>query len=106
VDRQVHVWEFQVRPGREVAFERHYGPDGSWARLFRSAEGYGGTVLLRDLERPGRYLTLDHWESERAYRAFRAAREQEYAALDAACEALTLTERAIGRFEVVAPPAT
>ena len=36
----VHVWEFQVRPGRESEFESHYGPDGTWARLFRSAEGY------------------------------------------------------------------
>jgi heme-degrading monooxygenase HmoA len=105
MEGHVHVWEFQVRPGHEAEFERHYGPEGSWARLFRTAEGYGGTVLLRDTEHPGRYVTLDHWRDERAYQVFRAARAREYASLDAECEALTITERALGRLDVVAPRA-
>ena len=100
----VHLWEFEVRPGREAEFESHYGPEGTWAKLFRSAEGYDGTTLLRDPARPGRYVTIDRWDSEAAYQRFRSARAADYAALDAACEALTVSERSLGRFDVVAPP--
>jgi heme-degrading monooxygenase HmoA len=98
-----HVWAFEVRRGREAEFESHYGPDGTWARLFGSAEGYGGTTLLRDPGRPGRYLTIDQWESESAYERFRLAHAVAYAELDAACETLTVSERSMGRFDVVAP---
>ena len=60
-----YVWEFEVRPGCEAEFERHYGPDGSWVELFRAAHAV------------------------------------EFTALDARCEALTVSERELGRFEVV-----
>ena len=99
----VHVWECQIRPGREAEFESNYGHGGTWARLFRSAEGYGGTVLRRDPAHHGRYVTIDHWASERAYEQFRSARAADYAELDAACEALTVSERSLGRFDVAAP---
>jgi heme-degrading monooxygenase HmoA len=102
---RAHVWEFQVQPGRDAEFENHYGPDGSWARLFRQAPGYVGTSLLRDPAQPGRYVTIDHWDSEREYQAFRRAHEQEYEALDTTCRAFTFSERVIGRFDVVAPQA-
>ncbi|HVP42444.1 MAG TPA: antibiotic biosynthesis monooxygenase family protein [Terriglobales bacterium] len=92
------IWEFQVRPGAEVEFERVYGRDGDWARLFRQAEGFIRTELLRDHEVRGRYLVLDHWGSAAQYDAFRAAHAAEYAALDQRCEALTLREARIGSF--------
>ena len=50
-----------MRPGREAEFEERYGPDGDWVRLFRRGEGYGETVLLRDLAAPGRYVVTDTW---------------------------------------------
>ncbi len=93
------IWEFKVRPGREAEFEARYGADGSWVRLFRSAPGYLDTLLLRDREERGRYLTLDRWESEEAHRDFRRARAAEVDALDRECEALTLSEREMGRFD-------
>ena len=71
--------------------------------MVRSAEGYGGTVLLRDPAERGRYVTIDHWENARAYERFRSAREREYAELDAACASLTVGERSLGRFDVAAP---
>jgi len=45
----VILWEFLVKPGREKEFERIYGPEGDWARLFARAEGYVRSDLLRDL---------------------------------------------------------
>lgn len=67
-----YLWEFHVRAESRDEFERHYGPEGSWAALFRRAPGYLGTHLLRDRATDGRYLTIDRWQSEAAYRAFHA----------------------------------
>jgi O-acetyl-ADP-ribose deacetylase (regulator of RNase III) len=62
-------------------------------RLFRRAAGYVGTELEPEPGEPGWYRTTDRWDSEDAYHAFRAAFADEYAALDAQCEALTAEER-------------
>ena len=59
----VIIWEFRAQRGREGEFEGAYGPDGDWANFFRSGEGYLGTELMRDLETPGRYVTIDRWTS-------------------------------------------
>ena len=51
-------------------------------------------------------MTLDYWESAEAWEAFRRATAKEFEALDERCEALTLSEREIGRFvEVERGPA-
>jgi heme-degrading monooxygenase HmoA len=95
----VHVilWRFRAAPGREAEFEAAYGDDGMWVRLFRTAPGFLGSELMRGTD--GLYLTIDRWVSEDAYRAFRDARAETYAALDAACEALTIEETLIGSIE-------
>ena len=95
----VILWEFRVRAGREAQFERCYGADGDWVRLFRRAEGYVGTTLLRDLATPGRYVVTDTWRDPAAYRAFKERHAEAYAALDLECTALTEDERCLGEFE-------
>ena len=97
----VALWEFEVKPGREERFEKAYGPDGDWVRLFRSDTHYHETRLVRDSFRPGVYLTMDFWESQEAYEQFMAGRRAEYKAIDAVGEQLTVTERRIGWFEMV-----
>jgi heme-degrading monooxygenase HmoA len=92
------VWEFRVEPGCVEAFERHYGPEGSWAQLFRRAEGYIETLLLKDAGEPLRYVTIDRWRSEQEFRAFRSQFVRAYTALDKKCEALTTHETALGEF--------
>ena len=67
-----YLWEYRVRPGAEAQFREYYGPNGHWAKLFRRASGYLGTALYHDREQADRYLTMDFWESEDAFRAFRA----------------------------------
>lgn len=94
----VYVWEFQVAAAQRAAFERAYGADGDWVVLFRRGEGYLGTSLLRDRDVEGRYLTVDRWRDEAAYRAFRADFETDYRRLDAACEGLTVAERSLGDY--------
>jgi heme-degrading monooxygenase HmoA len=92
------IWVFQVRSDQVEEFLRHYASAGTWALLFRQAPGYIGTRLLRDRHDPLRFVTVDDWESEQHYRAFRVRFAAEYAALDQACEGLTTTETALGQF--------
>jgi heme-degrading monooxygenase HmoA len=95
------VWQFRPRLGLEGSFEREYGPQGSWARLFATAEGFIRTELNRDLKDSGRYLTLDFWTSKEAYESFRAKHAAEYAGIDQECEALTIEEKYLGEFSKV-----
>jgi len=67
----VVVWQFEIAQEKLSAFEATYGPDGPWAKLFRTSPDYHGTELMRDAYVPGNYLTIDRWTSEQAFRAFR-----------------------------------
>ena len=89
----VTVWKFVVRPDRIAEFERHYGPEGSWARLFRQSQGYVRTELFRGAGRE--YITIDYWENADLYQSFRKAHAAEYARLDTETEALSEREEAI-----------
>lgn len=92
----VAVWRFTTT--RPAEFERHYGADGSWARLFRRDAAYVRTDLLRD---GTSYVTLDWWTSREAYDGFRELHAGDYATLDRLCEALTLDEEKLGEFATV-----
>ena len=94
----VVVWQFDIAEDKIPAFEAAYGPEGSWAQLFRSSPDYRGTELLRDAYVPGSYLTIDRWSSEDAFRAFRRDQDAEYEKLDRACDALTQRETRIGAY--------
>ena len=94
----VVVWQFEIAEDQIPAFEAAYGPEGSWAQLFRTSPDYQGTELLRDACIPGLYLTIDRWASDEAFRAFRKAHDAEYETLDRACDALTQRETRIGAY--------
>jgi len=96
----VVVWQFEIAEEKIGAFEAAYGPEGSWARLFRSSADYLGTELLRDAYIPGIYLTIDRWQSEEAFRAFRKNHDAQYEALDRQCDELTAKETRIGAYTV------
>lgn len=99
--RYTYVWEYVVEADRARDFECAYGPDGDWARLFRRARGYVRTELCQDVADPLRFVTVDQWESIEAWATFRRERSDEYEALDARCEGLTVWEREVGRFTTV-----
>lgn len=94
----VILWQFDIAEEQLAAFEAAYGSKGSWAELFAHSPDYLGTELLRDAYVPGRYLTIDRWESEEAFRAFRAQHDADYEALDRASDPLTAAETRIGAF--------
>lgn len=93
------VWEFHVKPEKAAEFERHYSSSGTWASFFKKGEGYHGTILVRDTEKPGRYLTFDLWGALADYKDFKTRFSEEYARIDRQCEALTENEACIGIFE-------
>ena len=95
------LWEFHVKPERVSEFERTYGPDGSWAQLFRQSPDFLGTELIRDIEGHDRYLTLDRWTSREALERFKQEHAAEYAALDKECENYTEREVFLGDFLTV-----
>jgi heme-degrading monooxygenase HmoA len=101
----VRVWRFRPKPESVGAFEVAYDPAGDWARLFRTADGFLGTTLLKGAGDPAEYLTLDRWVSRKAYETFRRARDQEFTMLDRQCESLTAQEEEIGEYEESGPVA-
>lgn len=92
------IWEFHVCRGMERRFEKVYGSNGDWARLFQQDESYIATELVRELKADRTYLSLDFWISQEAYDAFRREHRAKYKSLDRKCEELTESEREIGRF--------
>jgi hypothetical protein len=95
------LWEYSVPSEHFAEFERHYNSSGTWVIFFRRSADYHGTVLLRDADTPGRYLTLDHWSSFEAYQSFCAEHEAEYRRIDAMCASLTASERRLGLFHAL-----
>jgi len=93
------LWQFETSYSRLPDFAAACGPEGPWADFFRGAPGYLGTELFQRSLGPPCFLTVDHWESRAAYETFRRERATEYAALDAACEGLTTTERFLTAWE-------
>ena len=92
------LWQFDIAEEKAAAFEAAYGSAGVWAKLFGSSAEYLGTELLHDAYVPGRYVTIDRWTSEEAFRAFRAQHDADYEKLDRECDALTASESRIGAF--------
>ena len=94
------VWEFIVHPEHLEAFEAHYNPEGTWAKLFQQSPDFKGTVLLRDIKQTNRFVTIDTWTSRESFEAFKTQEREAYTQLDAQCEAWTLSEKFLGLFEV------
>ena len=93
------LWQYTVDLSRMDSFERAYGPQGEWAALFRRAEGYLGTSLLREVGGDPTYVTVDRWKSAAAYDAFRTAWESDYRALDERSRTLSAREVRLGSIE-------
>ncbi len=94
------IWEFHVDPRKRGPFERAYGSRGTWAKFFQGSEGYIRTELIRDVNSPNRYFTLDYWRSGRHYEMFRKMHRDSYLEIDRKCETLTTKETEIGRFRI------
>ena len=88
----IRVWEYEVIPGRATEFEELYGSGGAWAQLFSRSTGHLGTELYRDVDRPGRYLTVDRFSDAESWHRFLTEHGADYAELDSRCAELTTAE--------------
>ena len=88
----IRIWEYDVPETSRAEFERTYGTAGAWVQLFSSCNSFRGTELFASLSDPGRYLTVDRFTDERAWRAFLIEHRDAYARLDAATKELTSDE--------------
>lgn len=94
------IWEYEVKKQFIPQFEKAYGPEGDWVKLFRKCPGYLKTELKRDIENPNRFLTFDYWQSFSAFSSIRQIILSEYKALDKRCDDYTISENHIGVFEI------
>ena len=94
----VRICEFRARPGLEEEFERIYGPEGDWVRLFKKSEGFLRTELNCDLDTKARYITVDYFVSQAAFNEFLKQFRAEYDALDRQCERVRAFEQPVGSF--------
>lgn len=97
------LWEFIVKGGHEEEFARAYDADGTWAQFFHKDNNYLGTELLHDILEPQRYVTIDRWTSEEAYRAFREKNLREYETIDREFEHFMDSETPLGSFSFHEP---
>jgi heme-degrading monooxygenase HmoA len=95
----VALWEFEVKPGSEEKFEKVYGADGAWAKLFAQDKAHRGTRLVKEVGRERVYLTLDFWETREAYEKFKKENAAEYDHIDWECEGMTAGEKSLGEFQ-------
>jgi quinol monooxygenase YgiN len=93
-----YIWEYIVRRDRIAEFQAAYGPEGPWVELFMRDPAYLRTELLRDLDDPLRFVTIDCWVDKSSCDAFRRRVDHEFGAIDARCEALTERETFLGDF--------
>ena len=92
----VIVWEFRVRQEKIDQFVERYGPEGSWARLFRGSGSYIKTELMRNVADPLRFYTLDYWKTEEEFNQFQRRNIAEYQRLDKELEGLMERETRLG----------
>jgi hypothetical protein len=95
------VWAYEVRQDFIGQFEKAYGPDGDWAKLFKKCSGYIESVLLQDLDIPNRFIVIDCWQSESAYSSMREIIAPEYEYLDKRCKPYSDSESHLGVFETI-----
>ena len=92
------IWEYKVKSDKKNEFEKLYGQDGDWIKLFKKYSDYIKTELIKDLKNNDLYTTLDYWKSKEAYYNFKEKSKNEFSEIDKKGEKLTLEEIHIGEF--------
>ena len=94
----VYIWEYLVKGEFRSEFQKIYGPEGDWVRLFKKASGYVSTDLYQDISDTNRFITVDSWDTKKDRDNFREKFSKEFELLDEHCERFTEEEKFIGDF--------
>ena len=95
-----YIWQYYVKYDFIEEFEKIYGADGAWAKLFKRSNGYKNTELLHDSANERRFVTIDSWISRSAYETFLKQFASDFEELDKICESLTEEEMFLGSFNL------
>jgi hypothetical protein len=98
------VWQFDVKNGREVEFERFYGADGEWTSVNRHTRSYLGSSFLRDQNHSSRYMVIEYWSEMLVYEQHRAYRRDALASLEGQRAALLESVEPLGVFTALDVP--
>jgi hypothetical protein len=98
------VWQFDVRPGREVEFEEFCGADGEWSALNRHNRSYLGSSFLHDQNDAQRYLLIEYWSEMLVYEQHRAYRSDEIARIETRQQELVTLVTPLGIFTALNVP--
>lgn len=94
----VYKWEFKVHPGKQHEFEKLYGPEGDWEKLFKKHPGYISTQLLKSTEQENTFITIDYWKSKEDLDEFKSTFKNEFEILEKEGEKLTISEKQVGNY--------
>ena len=95
----LRIWKFRPPVERTEDFEKAYGPDGVWPRLFRKGEGFLGTELLRPAGGSDWWVTIDRWRSLADFEAFQREHREAYERIDQELLGISGDEEFVGAFE-------
>lgn len=95
------IWSYKVVSGKENEFEKMYGEEGEWVKLFRKYPDYIKTELHKNLDENSHYITIDNWTSKESYNKFRDQAGSEFEVIDKLGEKLTFSETPLGKFAVL-----
>lgn len=98
------VWQFEVRAGREKAFEQFYGADGEWTAVNRHSRSYLGSSFLRDQARSSRYVVVEYWSEMIVYEEHKAYQSGQIAKLEMQRNELVVSTEPLGVFTALNVP--
>jgi quinol monooxygenase YgiN len=98
------LWQFEVRPGHEAAFERFYGADGDWTSVNRHSRSYLGSSFLRDQTQPSRYMVVEYWSEMLVYEEHKTYNAEKMQDLEATRDELVATVEPMGVFTALNVP--
>lgn len=95
----ITIWRYKIKPEKRSEFEKLYGQNGEWVKLFKKYPDYIKTELIKNLNN-NHYITLDYWNSKESYYKFKEAAKKEFIEIDSQGEELTIEEKHIGEFKI------
>jgi quinol monooxygenase YgiN len=98
------VWQFEILPDQDEAFERFYGADGEWTAVSRRSRSFLGSSFLKDLARPERYILVEYWSEMLVYERHLSDFDADVKQLEQQREQFVVRMEALGVFSALDTP--